>query len=597
MKIVSVIWLILSFYAELITIINGEIGDFKAVTFNGYACERVLLKISCPDDYIIQITDVQFDRKPNETRCLNSNPQNITECITNSTTSLKVVQRMCNGKEKCSIPSDRNTFGIIGCQDSSPILTVRFQCEIKTYHGFSCENEGQLSIICPPKRLIITKSSFFGQKKDDKLCDSSSSNNRSCSSSSVDEYYRRLCDKRERCLLNTTFDNSCPSNSRGNYLQVEYGCLECRNSYGNDAECEFWANRGDCKKNPDWMNLYCRKACWKCDSDKTIECKNAYKNDGQCNYWASKDECRKNPAWMMPYCRKACLNCDKAENGTDCIDRDNMCPYWESIGECTKNPLWMKFNCKASCEKCYSGPAKCHNALGDDERCEFWSNIGECYRNAPYMISNCFKACSRCTPSKNTTTEDSCRDVFSPSTSCSNWAKIGECRKNPAWMIPYCKKSCNWCKNVPIRLDILGQEPIPGDTKIQTDNRTIILNKAFERSVRIQYFLAFFQNAKLIKVQLWRPINGTYELIYEKLVHPKGKDFIQTIVVEKCLVAKKGDRLGFSPEKVGDSPLAVRFNVEEASYQTAIQKKAGSFDDFNLPYSFSLSAVYDEDKC
>lgn len=96
-------------------------------------------------------------------------------------------------------------------------------------------------------------------------------------------------------------------------------------------------------------------------------------------------------------------------------------------------------------------------------------------------------------------------------------------------MIPYCKKSCNWCKNEPIRIDVLGKEPVPGNTKVQIGSNTIILNKAFERNVRIQYFLAFFQNSNLIKIQLWRPLNGSYELIYETTVEPKGKNYIQTV--------------------------------------------------------------------
>lgn len=177
---------------------------------------------------------------------------------------------MCDERENCSIRSDVSTFGIIGCTNSYPVLSVDFHCVIKTYHGFSCENQGQLKVICPPNRLIITKSSFFGQKTTDHQCKTNSSNQISCSSAIANEYFRSTCDKREICLLNSTIASDCPSNSKGNFLEVSWGCLECKNDYGNDAQCEYWANLGDCRKNSDWMFLYCRKACWKCDAEKPL---------------------------------------------------------------------------------------------------------------------------------------------------------------------------------------------------------------------------------------------------------------------------------------------------------------------------------------
>ena len=38
----------------------------------------------------------------------------------------------------------------------------------------------------------------------------------------------------------------------------------CTNLYGNDDDCDFWANRGDCDTNPDWMLPNCAKSCDSC---------------------------------------------------------------------------------------------------------------------------------------------------------------------------------------------------------------------------------------------------------------------------------------------------------------------------------------------
>lgn len=38
----------------------------------------------------------------------------------------------------------------------------------------------------------------------------------------------------------------------------------CANEHGNDAQCDSWAQTGQCDQNPMWMIAYCRKSCWQC---------------------------------------------------------------------------------------------------------------------------------------------------------------------------------------------------------------------------------------------------------------------------------------------------------------------------------------------
>jgi hypothetical protein len=44
-------------------------------------------------------------------------------------------------------------------------------------------------------------------------------------------------------------------------LQVD-GSAEC---IDQGAQCEAWASRGECQRNPEYMQLYCQKSCRKCD--------------------------------------------------------------------------------------------------------------------------------------------------------------------------------------------------------------------------------------------------------------------------------------------------------------------------------------------
>ena len=37
--------------------------------------------------------------------------------------------------------------------------------------------------------------------------------------------------------------------------------IECKDT---DKDCEYWASRGECKKNPNWMLNNCKRSCQNC---------------------------------------------------------------------------------------------------------------------------------------------------------------------------------------------------------------------------------------------------------------------------------------------------------------------------------------------
>ena len=110
--------------------------------------------------------------------------------------------------------------------------------------------------------------------------------------------------------------------------------------------------------------------------------------DDRCGYWGKRGECRSNPQYMLIYCRKSCESCISGHAGVaqiapdpslrkkviqkimdtqiylkkqadfkakiihTCKNQQNLCAQWSVQGECEKNAGWMAENCAAACMKC-----------------------------------------------------------------------------------------------------------------------------------------------------------------------------------------------------------------------------------------------------
>ncbi|XP_023931336.1 coagulation factor IX [Lingula anatina] len=133
----------------------------------------------------------------------------------------------------------------------------------------------------------------------------------------------------------------------------------CVNDYGDDAQCSRWANRGECDNNPNWMLENCHKACNpKCvqkDTDACSKdgcrkgtCKNTYGSDKDCKWWAMDNQCETNPGWMLVNCAKAC-KCEEEDNetpqpGGKCSDPDGFCLQLGRRGKCTCGYPYLQNN-------------------------------------------------------------------------------------------------------------------------------------------------------------------------------------------------------------------------------------------------------------
>ncbi|XP_043233574.1 zinc metalloproteinase nas-4-like [Amphibalanus amphitrite] len=111
----------------------------------------------------------------------------------------------------------------------------------------------------------------------------------------------------------------------------------------NNEYCSEWSARGECTKNPTWMNVHCAKSCGTC---KACADHNTY-----CLSWAKSGECANNWSYMSIYCRDSCGLC-LGSDFAHCADKNKYCADWAEIGECTNNPDFMLQDCKKACGAC-----------------------------------------------------------------------------------------------------------------------------------------------------------------------------------------------------------------------------------------------------
>jgi hypothetical protein len=88
---------------------------------------------------------------------------------------------------------------------------------------------------------------------------------------------------------------------------VDEGCVD------EHVECEAWAGRGECLRNPAYMAVACRRACDGClNATEAAQLARSGCEDeepDQCEAWAVQGECGANPNYMLTGCARACGVC------------------------------------------------------------------------------------------------------------------------------------------------------------------------------------------------------------------------------------------------------------------------------------------------
>ncbi|CAE1305213.1 unnamed protein product [Acanthosepion pharaonis] len=245
----------------------------------------------------------------------------------------------------------------------------------------------------------------------------------------------------------------------------------CENVYTNSEKCDQWAREGECRINADWMLPNCPKSCRTCNGNSTVtkptlpKCIDTYEIPENCKVWAQTNQCDKNPEFMLIYCRKSCNKC---ETGT-CVNlyEDASCKRWAEDGNCDRNKEYMRENCRKACKLCTqeeidrtdypvtepttspTTTGECRDKHPDLYECQQWQKNGHCNFNPDWMGKNCRKTCGLCTDEGRTvepTTEPPSTECVDDDKSCAVWAQNGDmCTTNSGYMLIYCKKSCNNC--------------------------------------------------------------------------------------------------------------------------------------------------------
>ena len=186
------------------------------------------------------------------------------------------------------------------------------------------------------------------------------------------------------------------------------------------------------------MLKYCRKACNLCNGDSDdddeedddeevavekveatkpdVKCKDTHK---LCKFWADSGECEKNPNFMETGCPRSCKTCDKLKNQKRKLDVKDVLPasvdkeVAQQIMEKSKTfglrQIAAGKDAKATLviieesaqymqdEKTLALPKDIlDNCSNKHEMCSFWAAVNECENNRAYMTVNCSPACKSC---------------------------------------------------------------------------------------------------------------------------------------------------------------------------------------------------------
>ena len=188
-----------------------------------------------------------------------------------------------------------------------------------------------------------------------------------------------------------------------------------------NPSCLFWAQNGECGRNPAYMTSACAKSCNACESvDETaaptrrptrsgpagppdISCVDS--NDA-CEFWASMGECGANPTYMNEFCTRSCNGCGGSSGPSEPTRRPTRRPTRKPTRKPTRQPTRKPTKAKPTRKPTRkptgnkptegSGDTAAAPCFDRNEGCEFWASNGECGRNPTYMDDYCPKACNGC---------------------------------------------------------------------------------------------------------------------------------------------------------------------------------------------------------
>lgn len=165
-------------------------------------------------------------------------------------------------------------------------------------------------------------------------CSSSSSNPDSCVDGGLPE-------NDDEGDFDRQWDEIKNTNNRLKELYIECKDMEPR--------CQQWADHGECKNNPYYMRVSCRRSCGECEDYDVdlgeIQSIHGEKRGDVLEIYLKSVLYKKNEIVANP--KKHDFNVQK-----ECVNKHELCAFWATVGECTVNPKYMKLQCGPSCRSC-----------------------------------------------------------------------------------------------------------------------------------------------------------------------------------------------------------------------------------------------------
>lgn len=252
----------------------------------------------------------------------------------------------------------------------------------------------------------------------------------------------------ETCSANVQHNDTCTST-----------CNDSRPA----PKCSNWAQRGECFKNPVYMERECAKSCEICSPQTGA--------DMGIPQVMSSGPHGTTEAQVVERFQEARAYLKSKQVEPDikgiCRNKQDMCGVWAVTGRCTEDPEYMKENCAPVCFGCdyylTGNDIGVAQILSSEKHHATTSTVVERLQEArAYLNSKKVKP----------ELKEICRNKKDM---CGVWAVSGECTKNADFMKDKCAPSCFSCDY----LTVEGRCPIDPNTPKAWEPGD--LNKMFER--------------------------------------------------------------------------------------------------------------------
>ena len=185
------------------------------------ACEGSSKTLSCPAGKTISVNAASYGRHDGTT-CPHSATSN-RNC--HASGSMKYVNEMCGGKNKCTVRADHKILGD-PCGGTYKYLEVTYGCvlSVMSRSTLTCEG-GTDALECPPGYVIDLQDALYGRVDRD-VCPHPAIHTDTCSANGVFDKIAAECNGRSSCspsASNSRFGDPCGGTYK--YLSTKYQCV------------------------------------------------------------------------------------------------------------------------------------------------------------------------------------------------------------------------------------------------------------------------------------------------------------------------------------------------------------------------------------